>query len=256
MANLTVEQVAEFDRQDIVHNRTLLAAAVLALQQGVDGIIVGKSADDAKTTSREENVAGLSSAITLVNDIKAKMNIHYADIGGAGEEHLAAGTAECTAIAGDDADSIASVVALTVEIQDSYVIHDADAALATPVAHQSQSSGDTLTSAVNPTTLEGAITVLNDIKAKFNLHEDDGTAHSAGDSGDVAAADAAYGAAILVVDANVASGDLVSWSILNDGTGNVTGVSAVAAAGGITFTFSADPQNDCIISYMVLRTLS
>ena len=50
---------------------------------------------------------------------------------------------------------------------------------------------------------------------------------------------------------NVKVGDQVSWAVLNDGTGNVTGVSAVAADGGVTFTFSADPQDDAIISYIV-----
>jgi hypothetical protein len=43
----------------------------------------------------------------------------------------------------------------------------------------------------------------------------------------------------------------VSWAILNDGTGNVTGVSAAAADGSVVFTFSADPQDDAIISYIV-----
>jgi len=51
--------------------------------------------------------------------------------------------------------------------------------------------------------------------------------------------------------ANVKGGDMVSWAILKAGTGTVTGVSAVASNGGITFTFSADPQDDAIISYCV-----
>ena len=53
----------------------------------------------------------------------------------------------------------------------------------------------------------------------------------------------------------VLPGDSVSWSILDSGTGTVTGVSAVAGTAGITFTFSADPQNDAIISYSVFRAL-
>jgi len=76
-------------------------------------------------------------------------------------------------------------------------------------------------------------------------------AHTTGSKHQIAAADAALGAAIFVPMANVKAGDMVSWAILKAGSGNVTGVSAVASNGGITFTFSADPQDDAIISYCV-----
>jgi hypothetical protein len=231
----------------------MIGAGEVAETKLATGIIVGKSADDAKTTSREENVAGLSSLLTLANDIKAKINLHYADQGVGGEEHIAADSA----IVSPDADSIASAVTLISEIQDSYVAHDDDAILAAAwVYHQAQGTERALASEVNPTNLQTCITVANDIKAKLDLHMADATAHTAGDSTSVAAADAAYGAAISVVDANVSSGDLVSWSILNSGTGTVVGVSAVAGSGVIVFTFDADPQNDAVISYMVLRTLA
>ena len=73
----------------------------------------------------------------------------------------------------------------------------------------------------------------------------------------VAASDAtttAGGAAAEVVSvAGVLAGDKVVWSILDAGTNSVTGVSAVAGAGQITFTFSGDPAADTIISYLVLR---
>ena len=52
---------------------------------------------------------------------------------------------------------------------------------------------------------------------------------------------------------DVASGDNVVWGILDSGTGAVTGVSAVAGTDSITFDFSADPQDDCIINYAVFR---
>ena len=108
-----------------------------------------------------------------------------------------------------------------------------------------------LSSTAAVTTLEGAITRLNDIKAKFNLHDADATAHTTGSKYQIAATDAALGAAIFVPMANVKAGDMVSWAILKAGSGTVTGVSAVANNGGVTFTFSADPQNDAIISYCV-----
>lgn len=60
-------------------------------------------------------------------------------------------------------------------------------------------------------------------------------------------------AAEVVTEANVLVGDKVSWSIIKAGATPRTGVSAVAGAGNITFTFSGDPANDHIISYIVVR---
>lgn len=102
------------------------------------------------------------------------------------------------------------------------------------------------------TTLAGAITRLNDIKAKFNLHDADSTAHTTGSKYQIAAADGAMGVEILVTAEDVKLGDSVVWGILNDGTGTVTGVSALAQDGGIVFKFSADPQDDAIISYAAI----
>jgi hypothetical protein len=219
----------------------------------LSNLLLAVSAEDAKTTSVEENVAGLSSAITLANSLKDTVNAHYADAGESGEEHIAADDA----IASDDATDLASLITLLSEIQDSYVAHDDDAILGSSwVYHQAQGTERALASESNPTTLATCITVANDIKAKLNLHMADGTAHSNGDSSAEAADDAANGAAILVEDANIESGDLISWAILDDGTNNVTGVSAVAASGGITVTFSGDPGSDAIISYCAFRAAS
>lgn len=225
------------------------AVSLEHLDSGIAPVLIAIAAEDADTMSREENVAGLASAIVLANSIKTTINLHYVDAGGSGEEHLVADTA----IASADASDLASLITLVSEIQDSYVAHNVDCAAVSPTLHIAQGTTKTLASEVNPTNLQTCISVSNDIKAKLNDHMDDSTAHTVGDSAQEAAADAAYGAANLVPVANVLSGDIVSWSILNDGTGNVTGVSAVAGAAGITFTFSADPQNDAIISYCVFR---
>jgi len=204
------------------------------------------------TMSREDNIAGLSSAIALANALKATVNVHYADFGVSGEEHAT----EDTAIASADADSLVSLITLTSEIQDSYVAHDADAALGSPVFHQAQTSANSLASAVNPADLEDCVSVLNDIKAKLNLHMADSTSHSAGDSPAEAEDDAAFGAANLVAVPGAISGDVVVFGIVNSGSGSVEGVSAVASTDEITFTFSADPQNDAIISYIIFRLAS
>jgi len=209
--------------------------------------------EDADTSSREENVAGLSSAIDLANDIKSVINVHYADTGSGGEEHKAATVS--AAITAADASSIATLVTLISAIQDSYVAHDDDADDVTPTDHIAQGGGDALASASNPTNLQTCITVSNDIKAKLDLHMADATAHTAGDSPSVSESDAAYAAANFFPVSGVLAGDLVSFSILDSGTGTVTGVSAVAGAAGITVTFSADPQNDAIISYVIYRAV-
>jgi hypothetical protein len=45
---------------------------------------------------------------------------------------------------------------------------------------------------------------------------------------------------------------LATWSVLDAGTGAVTGVSAVPGTGNVVFTFSGAPTN-AIISYAVFR---
>jgi hypothetical protein len=197
------------------------------------------------------NVAGLASAIVLANSLKVTMNLHYADAGESGEEHAAASTA----IAGGDASDLASILSLTGEMLTSYAAHDDDAILGSPVIHQAQGDEKALVSAVTPTTLTQAIARLVDLKAKLNDHMDDATAHTAGDSAQEAADDAAMGAAVDVVVAGVAVSDICQWSILDDGTNDVTGVSAVAASGKVVFTFSGDPAADTIVSYVILRSV-
>lgn len=208
---------------------------------------VSVGADDGLTVDDDANVAGLSSAITLVNSVKSTINTHYADA----TEHT---SGQQTAIAGADATDLASILSLTGEMLTSYAAHDDDAILAAAWAyHVAQGTERALVSAVTPTTLAEAITRLNDLKAKLNLHMADGTAHADGDTPSVATADAAMGAAVNVPVSGAVSGDLVVWGILNGGSGSVTGVSAVADTDQVLFTFSADPQADTIISYLVIR---
>lgn len=209
--------------------------------------------DDAMTTSRDMNVAGLASAITLATELRTKYSAHVADVT-AGEvtgEHKALHAAGQLAATSVVPYNLATLLALVNDLTEKYTLHNTDAASETPTYHIAQGTTRVLASTTAVTTLEGAITRLNDIKAKFNLHDADATAHTTGSKYQIAATDAALGAAIFVPMANVKAGDMVSWAILKAGSGNVTGVSAVASNGGVTFTFSADPQNDAIISYCV-----
>lgn len=211
--------------------------------------------EDALTTSRDTNIAGLASAIALCSSLLTKYAAHVADVtvGETTGEHKALHTAG----------QLASVVAplnlteLLARVNDltaKYTLHNTDAAAATPTYHQADvGAGNALVATTTVTTLSGAITRLNDIKAKYNLHDADTTGHTTGAKYATAVADAALGTAIRISTGmeQVRIGDGVSWAILNDGTGNVTGVSAVAGDGYVDFTFSTDPQDDAIISYCV-----
>ena len=211
--------------------------------------------DDAMTTSRDTNVAGLASAITLATELRTKYSAHVADatageVTGEHKELHAAGQLAATSVVPYN---LATLLALVNDLTAKYRLHNIDAASATPTYHIAQGTTRVLAAWTTVATLADAISRLNDIKAKFNLHDADKVAHTTGSKYQIAAADAALGAAIFVPMANVKAGDMVSWAILNPkaGTGTVTGVSAVASNGGVTFTFSDDPQNDAIISYCV-----
>jgi hypothetical protein len=226
-----------------------------AIMTYVDAQVTTKfiGSDDALTVDNDGNVAGLASAIVLADSLKATMNLHYADQGASGEEHKAVTTG--TAIANDDATDLASILALTGEMLTSYAAHDDDAIIGSPVDHQAQGTEKALTSAVTPTTLLEAMTRLIDLKAKLNDHMDDATAHTAGDSAQEAADDAAAGAVVNIPVSGALTNDKVVWGILDSGTGTVTGVSAVAGTNTVVVTFSADPQADTIISYLVVRSV-
>lgn len=212
------------------------------------------ASDDALTLSQDLNVAGLSSAITLCTEILTDYAAHVANAGESegedAEEHKALHKA------GQLASEVAPVnltqlLARVNDITAKYTLHNTDAAADNPDFHQAKGTTRTLTSTADVTTLAGAITQLNDIKSKFNLHDADSDAHTTGNKHQVAADASALGVEVLVTEEDVKLGDKVVWGILNDGTGEVTGVSATAQDGGIVFKFSADPQ-DAIISYAAI----
>ena len=213
------------------------------------GIIVINSS---LVTSREDNIDGLGSAISLATDLQAKLNAHAAD-------NLAHTTAIDNVNFPDVSDvptNLTTLKAITQNLLNKYAAHEADAAKSSAWAfHRGQElAPHTLASAVAPTTLQECITRLNDLKAKYNAHADDSSAHDNHVLNQCETGDAFYGAIILVPEPNVLSGDTVFWHILNGGTGAVTGVAAdVEDTGVVGFAFSADPQNDAIISYMVAR---
>jgi hypothetical protein len=243
--NTGVSGTAVLDEDDMASDSATQLVTQQSLAAFVNAAFV--AADDGLTVDNDANIAGLASAIVLADSIKVTINLHYADA----TEHTSGVQA---AISSSDATDLASILALTGEMLTSYAAHDDDAILAsTWLYHVAQGTEKALASDVTPTTLIEAITRLNDLKAKLNDHMDDAAAHTDGDSAQEAASDAAMGAAVDVVVSGAVTGSLVMWSILDNGTGNVTGVSGVAGTDKVTFTFSATPQADTIISYLVIR---
>ena len=51
----------------------------------------------------------------------------------------------------------------------------------------------------------------------------------------------------------IAATDLAFVQIVNDGTGNVTVLQAVCTTNTLTVTFSANPGNDTVFNYQILR---
>lgn len=209
--------------------------------------------EDALTTSRDMNVDGLASAIKLCTELITDYSAHVADQGEEEGEHKALHTAgQLASVLAPS--NLTTLLARVNDLTEKYALHNADAAAEAPTYHIADVGvGNALAAETEVTTLAGALTRLNDIKAKFNAHDADTTGHRTGSTHQITAADAALGAAIKVTDGmqDVRLGDHVSWSILNDGSGNVTGVSAAAVDGGVIFTFSTNPGDDAIISYIV-----
>ncbi len=60
----------------------------------------------------------------------------------------------------------------------------------------------------------------------------------------------------FVVTGAVGATDRAFVQIVNNGTGNVTALEAVVTDNTLTITFSADPQNDTVFNYQLIRVVS
>lgn len=60
----------------------------------------------------------------------------------------------------------------------------------------------------------------------------------------------------FTVTGAAAATDRAFVQVVNDGTGNVTVLQAVVTDNTLTVTFSADPQNDTVINYQIIRAVS
>ncbi len=204
---------------------------------------------EGKTMNRKENVTGLSTSIALANDIRASIISHFANA--TRHDEGAHPTTGIAAVATD----YESMIALATSLLTLYKAHNDDAAKSSGWDYHDGELDTALVSHVAPTTMGEAKTRLEDLKAKFNTHEASVTPHVGGTvpADEVTAAGVSYGNANFVLMSDVKADDRVFWYILNAGSGVVTDTSAAAGDGGVTFTFSADPQNNCIITYLVAR---
>lgn len=116
----------------------------------------------------------LTGAINLANELKTDFNSHIADAVG---EHIAADTSNT--VVTRNAYDLQSLIALTTELLTAYAAHRLDATLVTPVYHVATSSANALASSAAPRTLTECLTRLDDIKTKYNAHDNNATAHGA-----------------------------------------------------------------------------
>lgn len=229
-----------------------VAANAIAMSKLASGMLIAVATEDALTTCRETNINGLSSAMALANSLKGTLNAHGAD----GTDHTTHIDETNFPVSTGNATNLSTLLTLVEDLLIAYDAHDSDSELVSGWAfHPAQEALDhSLASVVAPTTLQEAITRLNDLKTKYNSHDADASTHAIGSQHQDSTASASYGVAILVTVSGVLSGDQIVWGIINKGTGNVNGVSSVPGSGEITFTFSADPQNDAVINYAVFRS--
>lgn len=116
----------------------------------------------------------LQGACVLVNDLKAKYNLHRVDAA----QHTVAPDNAHAVIAATAVD-FDTLVILINDIIAKYALHNADADLASGrLYHPGQASPHhDLNSTTSPTTLGECLTLIDDIKTKYNAHDNDGTAH-------------------------------------------------------------------------------
>lgn len=152
-----------------------------------------------------------------------------------------------------DATDVTTLLANAGTLLTWYAAHNTDAALASAWAYHKGQSNNALVTALTPTTIGSAVTRLNDLKAKLNLHMASAVSHPYGDDPANANPNAAFGTTDTWVDTDVAAGDYIMPVLLDSGTGAVKLVSLTAGAGTVTGVFSADPQNDAKLQYLIIK---
>jgi len=244
---LTQAEIDLLELNDPVIGKAKLGQKVKNMQNTVNASfnVAFIAADDAVTTSDDRNVAGLSSAYTLLVDLRAKYIAHCA---------MGAGTHTTVDVVNNApvaiaSSSLASMKTAANDLKAKYNAHDTE----TGVYHPAAGTDHQVTSA-DATTLASLIILLNELSGDLTDHMADAVAHAGADVTNVVeAAAAANGNACTIPAVGVAVNDLIQWAVISGGSGAKTGVSAVAGTDIITITMSAPPVSDTIVSYSVFR---
>jgi hypothetical protein len=112
--------------------------------------------------------------IRLANDIKTEFNAHIVDL----TEHSSSGIADEATL--PDATDLDSLLELTNELLEKYESH-----LSNTGIHPGAIDQDQRLDRKEIQTIFGAAKALSELKTKYNLHDNDGTAHSNGAGGNV-----------------------------------------------------------------------
>ncbi len=125
------------------------------------------------------NYTDIDGAIVLANDVKAKYNAHCADT----SDHTTAADT-VNVVTASDATDLDTLIVLLVDLISKYKDHDNDAELDSGWAyHAAEEEEDhSLLSLTAPSTTMKCVSVLHDIKAKYNSHDADTTAHGVGNA--------------------------------------------------------------------------
>lgn len=100
----------------------------------------------------------------------------------------------------------------------------------------------------------GAVTIANGAVTKAKLASGVQASHMIVFAGQPTTVGGAAAEAITVTGA--LNTDLAFVQLVDDGTNNVSVLSAVVTADTLTVTFSADPGNDAVINYQIIRATS
>ncbi len=158
----------------------------------------------------------------LAISIRDTMVDHAEDQGSGGEEHETLDGSLAALIAIPDPTDETTLIALVTGIMVHYVIHDDDAIGATPPIHIDQAAQNALASETAPVSFAECITRLNDIKAKFTLHDADAASHTTGGEYAVTTTDASTGVGVTIGDIAYNLDDEITGVVLAVGAHDLT----------------------------------